>query len=103
MAAITDSKSAHDVIKNPGVTKHTAHFMRWLHWARRLYLHHVINLYLATDSEQMADDKTKACCTRSVDTIVHFCNIAPVPARVAASPTRLVAHLGGYRLFTFVI
>ena len=31
IATITDSKSAVDVIKNPGVTKHTALFTRWLH------------------------------------------------------------------------
>ena len=57
---ITDSKSGVDVIKNPGVTKHTTHWMRWLHWARELVLHRVIDMYLVGTDHQMADDKTKA-------------------------------------------
>ena len=56
---ITDSKSAKDVIMNPGVTKHTAHFKRWLHWARERYLNGEIEIYLAPDEKMMADDKTK--------------------------------------------
>ena len=28
LPAITDSKSASDIVQNPGVTKHTAHFSR---------------------------------------------------------------------------
>ena len=34
---ITDSQSGQQTIENPGVTKHTAHFGRWLHWARELF------------------------------------------------------------------
>ena len=34
----TDSKSGYDTVMNPGVTKRTAHFERWLFWARELYL-----------------------------------------------------------------
>ena len=60
MPCITDSKSAYDIIQNPGVTKHTAHFQRWLHWAREQYLMGVIDLYLAGTHDMMADDKSKA-------------------------------------------
>ena len=47
---ITDSKSGMDVVRNPGVTKHTMHFMRWLHWARELFLGGVIDVILAYSS-----------------------------------------------------
>ena len=56
---ITDSKSAMDVVRNPGVTKHTAHFARWLHWARELHLEGTITIILAPTHLMMADDKTK--------------------------------------------
>ena len=59
MPAITDSKSGMDVITQPGVTKHTAHFERWLHWARRLHSIKIIQMYLAPTDKMMADDKTK--------------------------------------------
>jgi hypothetical protein len=59
LPCITDSKSAADVVKNPGVTKHTAHFERWLHWARELFLNRVIDIYLTSTDHMMADDKTK--------------------------------------------
>ena len=36
-----------------------AHFARWLHWARRLYLVKAIEMYLIETDLQMADDKTK--------------------------------------------
>ena len=57
---VTDSKSAIDVIKNPGATKHTTHWERWLQWARRLYLLGQISMHLVGTDDMMADDKTKA-------------------------------------------
>ena len=58
-ALLTDFKSAFDIIQNPGATKHTIHFTRWLHFARELWLKRVINVYLVTTDKMMADDKTK--------------------------------------------
>ena len=49
-----------DVVRNPGVTKHTTHlYMRWLHWARELFLGGVIDVILAPTHLMMADDKSK--------------------------------------------
>ena len=59
LPVITDSKSAADIVQNPRVTKHTAHFSRWLHWARDLVLKKVIEVYLAGTEKMMADDKNK--------------------------------------------
>ena len=56
---ITDSKSARDIIMNPGVTKHTAHFERWMHWAREQCLTGWASIYLTVTDMMMADDKTK--------------------------------------------
>jgi hypothetical protein len=59
MPVVTDSKSAADIVENPGVTKHTAHFSRWLHWARDLVLKHRIDVYLAPSEKMMADSLSK--------------------------------------------
>ena len=56
---VTDSKSARDIIMNPGVTKHTAHFERWLHYAREEYLKGWSNIYLTVTDLMMADIATK--------------------------------------------
>jgi hypothetical protein len=57
---ITDASSAFDIIKNPGVTKRSATFERWLHYARDKYLHNQVKVFLTKTSTMMADDKTKA-------------------------------------------
>ena len=59
----TDSKSGRDIVIHPGlpgVTKHTAHFARWLHFAREHVLNGALQLHLVPDVLMMADDKTKA-------------------------------------------
>jgi len=48
MAGITDNKAAKDVIHNPGATKRTTHFARWLHFARELCLLNALKMYLVT-------------------------------------------------------
>ena len=60
IASITDSKSAYDVVKNPGATKRTVHFDRWLHFARELYLRNAMKPFLTTTDKMMADVFTKA-------------------------------------------
>lgn len=50
---------------NPGVTKHTAHFERWLHYAREEYLRGWAEIYLTVTDLMMADDKTKALPEKS--------------------------------------
>ena len=57
--AFTDSSSGIDVVKNVGVTKHTIHVGRWLHWARDLYMAKWFSLTHVTTDKMMADDKTK--------------------------------------------
>ena len=59
LPTLTDSKSGRDVVRNPGVTKHTAHFARWLHWARELYMNKRIEMILVEDPDMMADCDTK--------------------------------------------
>ena len=56
---ITDNKAAYDIIKNPGVTKHSVHFERWIYFARNAYLHGRAKFVLTTDANMMADSLTK--------------------------------------------
>lgn len=55
----TDSKSGYDTVMNPGVTKRTAHFERWLFWARELYLEKRLLLNHIRDEDMMADSLSK--------------------------------------------
>ena len=56
---ITDSKGAFDMIKNPGVTKHSIHFERWIYFAREYYLHGGAKYLLTGTANMMADAMTK--------------------------------------------
>ena len=60
MPVITDNKAAYDIVKNPGATKRTAHFERWLHYARDLYLRNAVTVLLTPTENMMADAMTKA-------------------------------------------
>ena len=60
VCGVTDNKGAYDVVRNPGATKRTVHFDRWLHFARELYLHNAIKIFLTTTDNMMADMFTKA-------------------------------------------
>ena len=60
VCSVTDNKGAYDVVRNPGATKRTVHFDRWLHFARELYLHNAIKIFLTTTDNMMADMFTKA-------------------------------------------
>ena len=57
--AITDNKAAYDVIRQPGTTKRTAHFSRWLHFARELYLLNKVEIILTVTNTMPADILTK--------------------------------------------
>ena len=57
-ACITDNKATYDVVRNPGATKRTSHFDRWLHFARELYLKNAIKIYLTTTDKMMGDIMT---------------------------------------------
>ena len=59
MPCITDNKAAYDVIKQPGATKRTTHFSRWLHFAREQCLANAIKMYLTGTENMMADIFTK--------------------------------------------
>ena len=56
---ISDSKSAIDIIKNPGVTKRSAHYDRWLHYGRDQFLKGRVKLFLTKTDNMMADNLTK--------------------------------------------
>jgi hypothetical protein len=57
--AITDNKAAHDVVRCPGATKRTAHFDRWLHFARELVLRGTVEVFLTGTFNMPADMYTK--------------------------------------------
>ena len=59
MHCITDNKAAVDVVRNPGATKRTTHFARWLHFAREMALRDAIRVHLTTTDNMMADYFTK--------------------------------------------
>ena len=56
---MTDNKATRDIIYNPGATKHTTHYERWLHYARDLRLKNKIEVILVTTDKMMADFFTK--------------------------------------------
>ena len=56
---MTDNSAAKDVINNPGATKHTTHFERWLHFARHLRLTNKIAVHLVKSEMMVADIFTK--------------------------------------------
>ena len=48
-----------DVIRNPGATKRTMHFARWMHYARELCLLNRIRMFLVGTDAMVADIFTK--------------------------------------------
>ena len=58
--SLIDNKASVDVIKYPGATKRTAHFDRWLHFARALCLRNKIEVFHITTEIMMGDIFTKA-------------------------------------------
>ena len=56
---ITDSKSALDIIMNPGATKRSVHYERWLYFARDAFLHNRARFFLFGTDKMMADGMTK--------------------------------------------
>jgi hypothetical protein len=57
--AITDNKATFDTVKQPGATKKTAHYERWLYYARDLSLHNKLIMFLVETAGMMADMFTK--------------------------------------------
>ena len=56
---LTDSQAGRDTVINPGVTKNTVHFERWLYYVREAYLKKKVDIVLVPDEKQRGDDKTK--------------------------------------------
>ena len=56
---LTDSQSGRDTVINPGVTKHTVHFERWMYYVREAFLKKQVDIELVTTEKMRADDKTK--------------------------------------------
>ena len=58
---LTDSQAGRDTVINPGVTKNTVHFERWLYYVREAFLKKKVDIILVSDEKQRGDDKTKVC------------------------------------------
>ena len=56
---VCDGKSALDIIKNPGVTKRSAHYENWLFFARDAFLTNKARFFHTTTDKMMADNLTK--------------------------------------------
>ena len=56
---VNDGKSAIDTVKNPGMTKKSTHFERWLQFARDLYLKKQVFMFACKTDLMMADNMTK--------------------------------------------
>ena len=56
---ISDGRSALDVIHHPGATKRSAHYDRWLYFARDCHLSNKAKFYHTTTDKMMADNMTK--------------------------------------------
>jgi len=56
---VCDNKAAIDVIRNPGVTKRTAHYERRLYYAREEYMNGGAGFLLVPTHDMMADGMTK--------------------------------------------
>ena len=59
ISSITDNKATYDIVRNPGATRRTAHFDRWVHFARQLYLRGALKIFLTDTHNMMADGLTK--------------------------------------------
>ena len=56
---LSDSQSGLDIVRNPGATKHSVHFERWLYYVRDLYLRGKLKITFRGTNVMPADDKTK--------------------------------------------
>ena len=56
---MTDSQAGRDTVANPGVTKNSVHFERWLYYMRDQYLRRNLNITFCPTDLMRADDKTK--------------------------------------------
>ena len=59
MTVFTDNSACQLVVNNPGATKHTTHYERWLHYARDLRLKNKITVHHVKTECMMADIFTK--------------------------------------------
>lgn len=56
---LMDSEAAIAISTNLGVTKRTAHFLRWQHYLRWCQQHQYVNLVFVSGKRQLADALTK--------------------------------------------